>query len=94
VASPDGLLSVNPTGNALLATAGTGDVLSGVIAAFLAGGAAPLDAARAGVYIHGLAADLATATYGDRGMLAGDLLDLLPRAIHRVLHDPHGAQLP
>jgi hydroxyethylthiazole kinase-like uncharacterized protein yjeF len=94
VASPDGSLSVNPTGNALLATAGTGDVLSGVIAAFLAGGAAPFDAARAAVYIHGLAADLAAPAYGDRGMVAGDLLDLLPRAIHQVLHDPRDPRLP
>lgn len=83
-AAPDGSLSVNPTGNALLATAGTGDVLSGVIAALLAGGASPLDAARAGVYIHGMAADLAAIGFGDRGMVAGDLLPLLPAAIRQI----------
>ncbi|HVA91712.1 MAG TPA: NAD(P)H-hydrate dehydratase [Chloroflexota bacterium] len=85
VASPEGELSLNPTGNPLLATAGTGDVLSGIIAAFLAGGAAPFSAARAAVYIHGLAADLGIETYGDRGLLAGDLLPLIPQAIKVVL---------
>jgi NAD(P)H-hydrate epimerase len=87
VASPDGQISVNPTGNPLLATAGTGDVLAGVIAGLLSGGAAPFDAARAGVYIHGLAADLAVPIYGDRGMLAGDLMPFLPEAIKRILQD-------
>jgi NAD(P)H-hydrate epimerase len=81
-----GELAINPTGNPLLATAGSGDVLSGIVAAFLAGGAPPFDAARAAVYVHGLAADLAMDTYGDRGMLAGDLLPLIPRAIQSVLH--------
>ena len=84
VAGPDGSLCINPTGNALLATAGSGDVLSGVIAALLAAGASPLDAARAGVYIHGLAADLAVASFGDRGMVAGDLPPLLPAAIRQI----------
>ena len=85
VASPDGALSVNPTGNPLLATAGTGDVLSGIIAALLAGGAQPYDAARAAVYLHGLAADLARDGFGDRGMVAGDLIPLLPDAIAQIL---------
>jgi NAD(P)H-hydrate epimerase len=85
VAHPLGALSVNTTGNALLATAGTGDVLSGVISALLAGGADPWDAARAGVFVHGLAADLAVERHGDRGMVAGDLIALLPEAIKIVL---------
>ncbi len=85
VASPEGEISINQTGNALLATAGTGDVLSGVIAALLAGGSSPYDAARAGVHIHGKAADIATDRFGDRGMVAGDLLELLPEAIKEVL---------
>ncbi|HEY8284224.1 MAG TPA: NAD(P)H-hydrate dehydratase [Chloroflexota bacterium] len=85
VAAPTGELTINPTGNPLLATAGTGDVLSGIIAAFLAGGCAPFNAARAAVYLHGLAADLAVETYGERGMLAGDLLSLIPQAIKVVL---------
>lgn len=84
IAAPTGELCINPTGNALLATAGTGDVLSGVVAAFLAGGSAPFDAARAAVYVHGAAADLAVSRFGDRGMVAGDLLPLLPEAIRRL----------
>jgi NAD(P)H-hydrate epimerase len=85
VADPRGALSVNTTGNALLATAGTGDVLSGVIAALLAGGVDPWDAARAGVFVHGRAADLAAQQCGDRGMVAGDLIALLPQAIKDIL---------
>jgi hydroxyethylthiazole kinase-like uncharacterized protein yjeF len=86
IAAPGGEVRINPTGNPLLATAGTGDVLSGVIAAFLAGGMPPFDAACAAVYVHGLAADLAVDAYGDRGMLAGDLVEFIPRAIKRILH--------
>ncbi len=85
IASPSGEIRINPTGNPLLATAGSGDVLSGIIAAFLAGGAAPFDAATAAVYVHGLAADLAVRSFGDRGMLAGDLLNFIPKAIKRIL---------
>jgi hydroxyethylthiazole kinase-like uncharacterized protein yjeF len=85
VAAPSGELRINPTGNPLLATAGSGDVLSGIVAALLAGGVAPFDAATAAVYVHGLAADLAIDTYGDRGMLAGDLLGFIPLAIKRIL---------
>jgi NAD(P)H-hydrate epimerase len=85
IAAPDGQVAVNPTGNPLLATAGSGDVLTGVIAAFLAGRTPPFDAARAGVYIHGLAADLAVARFGDRGMVASDLFESLPAAMKQVL---------
>ena len=92
VADPLGRMSVNPTGNPLLATAGTGDILAGCISALLAGGAAPYDAARAGVYIHGYAADLAIQSFGDRGMVAGDLLPLLPVAIRQILHNESSAR--
>jgi hydroxyethylthiazole kinase-like uncharacterized protein yjeF len=57
VAHPDGRLGINPTGNARLAIAGTGDVLAGMMAARLAGGQAAFDAACAAVYLHGAAAD-------------------------------------
>jgi len=57
IASPQDKPLINPTGNARLATAGTGDVLAGLIAARLAGGEPPLQAASAAVYLHGLAAD-------------------------------------
>ncbi|TFU27194.1 NAD(P)H-hydrate dehydratase [Thermus tengchongensis] len=72
-------LSVNPTGNPALATGGTGDVLSGAIAALLAAGLAPFDAARLGVYLHGLAGDLLAAEKGV-GLLAREVAEALPRA--------------
>jgi NAD(P)H-hydrate epimerase len=69
-------LSINTTGNAAMATGGMGDVLSGVIAAFLAIGLGGWDAARAGVYLHGLAGD----RVGRIGMLAHELAEALPEA--------------
>ncbi|HZP31193.1 MAG TPA: NAD(P)H-hydrate dehydratase [Acidimicrobiia bacterium] len=81
VAGPDGRAAVNPTGGAALATAGTGDVLSGIIGGFLARGAAPFEAAAAGAFVHGRAADVA----GHAGLVAGDLIDALPATL-RGLH--------
>lgn len=80
VAYPDGEAFINTSGNAALATGGTGDVLAGVIAAFIAQGLTSHDAAVAGVYIHGLAGELAAAGRLV-GMAAGDLLAALPAAI-------------
>jgi hydroxyethylthiazole kinase-like uncharacterized protein yjeF len=71
---------VNPTGNPGMATGGTGDVLTGVIAGLLAQGFDALDAAVLGVYLHGLAGDLAAARMGERGLAAGDLIETLPAA--------------
>jgi hydroxyethylthiazole kinase-like uncharacterized protein yjeF len=82
VAYPDGEAFINTTGNAGLATGGTGDVLTGVIAAFIAQGLTSHDAAVAGVYIHGLAGELASGTR-IVGLAAGDLLPALPAAIAR-----------
>ncbi len=80
VAAPDGTLYVNPTGNPGMASGGTGDVLTGVIAGFLAQGLTPLEAAVAGVYFHGLAGDLAAEQKGMLSLVAGDLLEFLPQA--------------
>jgi len=80
VAFPDGEVFINSTGNAGMATGGTGDVLTGIIAAFIAQGLSSHDAAVAGVYIHGLAGDIA-ACPGTIGMTAGDLLQAIPAAI-------------
>jgi NAD(P)H-hydrate epimerase len=80
-ASPEGEATVNPTGNPGMATAGTGDVLTGAIAALLAQGLAPYDAARLAVYAHGLAGDLAVSERGQYGLSAGDVLEALPRAL-------------
>lgn len=77
----------NTTGNAGLATGGSGDVLTGVIAS-LAGQGLPLfEAAALGVYVHGLAGDLAAAAFTQRGMIASDLLSTLPQAWRRLESD-------
>ncbi|MDF1562275.1 MAG: NAD(P)H-hydrate dehydratase [Deltaproteobacteria bacterium] len=73
VAEPDGRLAVNPTGNPGLATGGSGDVLAGIIAALLGRGLPAAEAARAGVFVHGLAADRKAEQRGATGLSAGDL---------------------
>ena len=82
--APDGHRWINCTGNAAMATAGTGDVLAGLIGALLAQGLSPLQAAQAGVYLHGLAGDQVCAELGATGLIASDLIRALPRAMHRV----------
>ncbi|MBV8520467.1 MAG: NAD(P)H-hydrate dehydratase [Acidobacteria bacterium] len=84
VAEPDGQVHANPTGNPGMASGGMGDVLGGVIAALLARGADPVDAACAGVYLHGLAGDLAKEEIGDTGLAALDVADRIPKAIQRA----------
>ena len=79
---------INTTGNPGMATGGTGDVLTGVIAALLAQKLAPFDAAQLGVYIHGLAGDIARDENGEIGLIAGDLVDALPDAFVHGLPDP------
>jgi NAD(P)H-hydrate epimerase len=85
VAAPDGDIAITLSGGPNLATAGTGDVLTGVIAGLLAQGSTPWDAARCGTYLHGHAGDLWRAENGDVGMLAEDLVGLLPRARQSIL---------
>lgn len=85
VAGPQGEWYVNHTGNPGLATAGTGDVLSGVIAGLLAQGAAPFEAAQYGVYLHGLAGDLAAQDKTQPGMVASDVIDKLPAALQSIV---------
>jgi ADP-dependent NAD(P)H-hydrate dehydratase / NAD(P)H-hydrate epimerase len=82
IAAPDGRTRINRVATAALATAGTGDVLAGAIAGFLAQGLTPFDAAVLGVYIHGRAGELVAEELGDAGVLAGDVADALPYAIH------------
>ena len=96
VAAPDGRAAISPYANPLLATAGTGDVLAGAIAGLLAQGMEPFEAAACGVYLHGLAAEEIGEEFGDRGMLASELLPALPRAIRTVLHGKpsRGGALP
>jgi len=85
IAEPDGTLHVNLTGNPGMATAGSGDVLSGVIGALLGQGYAPSLAAQIGVYLHGLSGDLTAAALGTRSLIAGDLIEQLPQAFQQVV---------
>ncbi|MFL5862101.1 MAG: NAD(P)H-hydrate dehydratase [Solirubrobacteraceae bacterium] len=80
VAAPDGRAAVSRGGAPALATAGTGDVLSGVIGAYLSKRMDPFAAACAGVFIHARAGQLAARTIGTEGVIAGDVIALLPRA--------------
>ncbi len=84
IADPSGRAYINPTGNPGMATAGSGDVLTGVVAGLLAQGLGPLEAAVLGVYAHGLAGDIAAARYGETGLIAGDVLDSVPEAFARL----------
>ena len=81
VADPEGPAVVNPTGGPELATAGTGDVLTGVIGALLAEGLDPASAAAAGVFVHGLAGGVAGVSAGGRGIVAWDVAEALPAAV-------------
>ncbi len=76
--------AINPTGGPALATAGSGDVLAGAIGALLAQGCSPADAARAAVYLHGLAGEQLAAIYGSRGVISSDLPEAISRAIHTI----------
>ena len=77
VAAPSGECWVNTTGNPGMAVGGSGDVLAGMIGAFVAQGMAPFDAARAGVYLHGLAGDRAAARLSQHAILPSDMLEEL-----------------
>jgi NAD(P)H-hydrate epimerase len=81
VAAPDGSLAINSSGNALLATAGSGDLLTGMIGSLLAQGLEPLAAARAGVFLHGLLADRLLAAGADRGVTVLELEENLPETL-------------
>ncbi|WP_277187543.1 NAD(P)H-hydrate dehydratase [Caballeronia sp. BR00000012568055] len=90
VASPDGRLVVNPTGNAGLATGGTGDVLGGLIGALLAQKLPAFEAALAGVYLHGLAAQsLTDEGIGPAGLTAGELAPEVRKLINRLFYAQH-----
>jgi len=78
IAAPDGSIAMAPFENPAMASGGTGDVLAGTIGALLAQGLAPFDAARLGVYLHGVAGELVGERIGDAGLLASDLPDALP----------------
>lgn len=91
VALPDGKSFVNLSGNPGMATGGTGDVLTGVIASLMGQGLSPEEASINGVYWHGLAGDLAADRIGERGLLAGDVLDRLSEA-ERLINMGNGTR--
>ena len=82
---PTGRVYINPTGNPGMATAGAGDVLTGVISAFLAQGYRPEHAATIGVFVHGLAGDMATEEMGEFGLTAVDIANYVGRAIRMII---------
>ena len=84
VASPEGMGRVSPFANPALASGGTGDVLTGIIAGLVAQGLSLEDASCCGVYLHGAAGEMVRDEMGDAGTLAGDLLTVLPRTIKAV----------
>lgn len=84
IAAPDGRCAVNPTGNPGMAKGGSGDVLAGVIASLLAQGVPPFEAAAAGVYLHGMAGDLAAKRLTRRAMLPTDLIEALPEVFRAL----------
>lgn len=85
VAMSDGRVFINPTGNPGMATAGMGDVLTGVIGGLLAQGLAPEQATIAGVFVHGLAGDRVAKRLGDRGLLASDVIEELPLTFKKLI---------
>jgi len=84
VAGPKGKTYVNLTGNPGMASGGAGDVLIGMIASFIGQGIKPFDAARLGVFLHGLAGDLAAKEKGEASLIASDILEKLPEAIKKM----------
>jgi NAD(P)H-hydrate epimerase len=88
IGAPDGYLAINPTGNAGMSAGGSGDVLAGVAATFLAQRANAFEAGALAAFIHGLAGDLCAAEIGPAGYTASSLADRLPTAIGNVLVGP------
>ncbi len=81
---PDGHVEFNSSGNSGMATAGSGDVLTGIITALLARGYAQADACRIGIFLHGLAGDLAAKDVGKESLIASDIIQYLPKAFLRL----------
>ena len=84
ICCPDGHVMFNATGNAGMATAGSGDVLTGILTGLLARGYKPQDACIVGVYLHGLAGDLAAQELGEESLIAGDIIQYLGKAFKQL----------
>lgn len=85
ISEPDGTVYINPTGNTALSTAGSGDVLSGMIAGFIAQGVELKDAAILGVYLHGLTGELASEDLTEAGTTSSDLIKYIPEALKEIV---------
>ena len=84
ISTPNGKLYFNSTGNPGMATAGSGDVLTGVITSLLGQGYSPKEASILGVYVHGLAGDISARNLGEDGLIAGDIINNLPKAFQSI----------
>jgi len=84
VAGSDSSVFLNPTGNSGMASAGMGDILTGIVSSLISQGLTPLDAAKTGVYLHGLAGNIAASVKGERALIATDLIDSLPQAFREL----------
>jgi NAD(P)H-hydrate epimerase len=84
IATPEGKVYINPTGNPGMATGGTGDVLSGMIASMIIQGKNLLEAILAAVYVHGLSGDIGMERLGERTLTASNLITYLPAAMKRL----------
>jgi len=88
VSDPEGKAKLSPYANPGLASAGTGDVLAGIVGGLMCQGLSPFEAAACGVYLHGAAGEAVSEEMGDAGMLASDLLPVLPKVIKRLKENP------
>ena len=86
IASPEGEIYINTTGNPGMSTGGSGDVLTGIITGLIGQGLKPLDASIAGVYLHGVCGDNIAAIKGEHGLIASDLVQEIPFAILNLLN--------
>jgi hydroxyethylthiazole kinase-like uncharacterized protein yjeF len=84
IASPQGEIYINPSGNPGMASGGTGDVLTGMIGGLLAQGISPLEASKWGVYLHGLAGDIAREKVGEIPLIASDIINHIPSALKEI----------
>jgi ADP-dependent NAD(P)H-hydrate dehydratase / NAD(P)H-hydrate epimerase len=84
MATPDGKVFINPTGNPGMASGGMGDVLAGMLGALLGQGLTPEDAMKLGIYLHGFAGDCVAAEKGESGLIASDVIEELPYAMRRL----------
>jgi ADP-dependent NAD(P)H-hydrate dehydratase / NAD(P)H-hydrate epimerase len=89
IATPDGNIWFNSTGNPGMATAGSGDVLAGIVLSLLAQGLQPEEAAKLGVFAHGIAGDYAATEKGERALVASDIIDNIHRAFTKIEQDIH-----